>query len=151
MGDCLFCLFWFYSDAGVVIDLASRRANLLGIVEVPGDRKLCLTPLAAARFGGDVEPAEALVLRERLTPGTSLSGQGVSGFDADGDLPGGCLSHLRRSALQPGTACQERSAADSLKARARRAFFGGFLSSGLEAGDRTRTGDVQLGKLTFYH
>jgi hypothetical protein len=25
------------------------------------------------------------------------------------------------------------------------------LSPGLEAGDRTRTGDVQLGKLTFYH
>ncbi len=26
-----------------------------------------------------------------------------------------------------------------------------FLNSGLKAGDRTRTGDVQLGKLTFYH
>jgi hypothetical protein len=27
----------------------------------------------------------------------------------------------------------------------------GFLRFGLKAGDRTRTGDVQLGKLTFYH
>ena len=27
----------------------------------------------------------------------------------------------------------------------------GFLSSELKAGDRIRTGDVQLGKLTFYH
>jgi hypothetical protein len=26
-------------------------------------------------------------------------------------------------------------------------LFWGFLSPGLEAGDRTRTGDVQLGKL----
>jgi hypothetical protein len=27
----------------------------------------------------------------------------------------------------------------------------GFSRTGLKAGDRIRTGDVQLGKLTFYH
>ena len=30
-------------------------------------------------------------------------------------------------------------------------LFGEFASPGLKAGDRARTGDVQLGKLTFYH
>ena len=30
-------------------------------------------------------------------------------------------------------------------------FIGGFPSSDLKADDRIRTGDVQLGKLTFYH
>ena len=30
-------------------------------------------------------------------------------------------------------------------------LFWEFLRPGLKAGDRIRTGDVQLGKLTFYH
>ena len=122
--DLLRRLFGLYSAAEVVVHPANCLANLLGVIEVPGDRSLHLMPLAAARFGRDVQSGEASVLRERPAPGTSLAGQGVSGLDADGDLPGACLSHVRRSALQPGTACQVRSAAGITIASARMALLG---------------------------
>jgi hypothetical protein len=50
--DLVCCQFGFYAAAEAGIDLANRRAKLLGVVEAPGDRKLYLPPLAAARFGG---------------------------------------------------------------------------------------------------
>jgi hypothetical protein len=48
----------------------------------------------------------------------------MSGLDSDGNLPGGCLSHVNRSALQSGTACQVQSAAASTKASAGLALVG---------------------------
>jgi hypothetical protein len=50
--DLVCCQFGLCAAAEAGIDLANRRAKLLGVVEVPGDRKLYLPPLAAARFGG---------------------------------------------------------------------------------------------------
>ena len=63
-------------------------------------------------------------------------------------------SSVRRSLPLPGIACHRLVPAGLLPADARTAVrlaFSDFSVLDLKAGDRIRTGDVQLGKLTFYH
>ena len=60
------------------------------------------------------------------------------------------VSHVRRSPLQPGRVSQKGYALAFLEP-VPDWLFGEFASPGLKAGDRARTGDVQLGKLKFYH
>ena len=58
-----FCgYFLFYVTGEIVVYLASSFPNLLGIIEVPGDRELYLASLVTARFGSDIQRSESSVL-----------------------------------------------------------------------------------------
>ena len=68
-----------------------------------------------------------------------ISAHGAGGIELDGRPAVHMLRHTA-SGVWPGTGIRQRSM--SRVAQARGIF---------EAGDRVRTDDIQLGKLTFYH
>ncbi len=96
--------------------------NFIDLIALPWNGEQYLAPFLSGRTCGDVQPDVPSMIQNGPTSSAAPLRQGVRHHGSDRPLPVTGRRHVRRLvrclALQPGTACQERSAAGIPKASA---------------------------------
>lgn len=118
--DASYAQIWINALLKFIKHINDRIPNFIDLIALPWNGEQYLSSFPSGRTCGDVQPDVPPMIQNGPTSSAAPLRQGVRHHGSDRPLPVTGRRHVRRLvrclALQPGTACQVRSAAGIPKA-----------------------------------